>query len=125
MLENQKEIFKKETEIRRTEVLKRRTALKLHRITVEHGVNLDRKDINILGFDVEDCIEDWKHEAIKTIPADKFKRFSITGIETRCDEVQFIPPRVREYLAYTFVKQLSAEKKENLLNALKKELKKK
>ena len=60
MIEDQKDIFKKESEQRAAAALKRRNALKLHQITVTHGVNLDTHTISILGFDSENDINAWK-----------------------------------------------------------------
>ncbi len=119
MIEDQKEIFKRESQQRAAAALKRRNALKLHQITVEHGVNLDSHTISILGFDMETDIEAWKFAATLTTDPKIMKRLTTTQNETRCPEINFIPPKVQETLTWSFVKQMNLEQRKQLFKALK------
>ena len=119
MIEDQKDIFKKESEQRAAAALKRRNALKLHQITVTHGVNLDTHTISILGFDSENDINAWKLAANLNSSPKLTKRLTITGQETRCAEINFIPPQVQEVLTWSFVRQMNPEQRKRLFDALK------
>jgi hypothetical protein len=140
VIENQKQLLQAENEKRKREAQVSRRNLKVHRLQCENIETVERSTIHIAGWDVEEAVQSWKLEGSLKY-GNLMKKIRIAELSGSLLEINFFPPPVRQKLCYVWINELTPfqekevlyhliskltyEKKQEVFDFLKEELKKK